>query len=55
VAISLLVTVARCRAIPATALRGLPRDGSVEDVVSALLSRATVRGMKKYEMKRRRK
>jgi hypothetical protein len=53
--VSVLIKVARFRAIPATALRGLPRDGSVEDVLSALISRVMVRGMKKYEMKRRRK
>jgi len=48
-AVSIVVPLTVFGTIPATALRGLPHSGSVEDVLSALISREVERGMRVYE------
>jgi hypothetical protein len=51
----LLVPVALFSAIPATALRGLPRDGSVAELIDALIQREFERGLKAHARESRRR
>jgi len=48
-------SLADLRAIPATALRGLPRDGSVEELLSKLVVREVMHAYRIQKRTRRRK